>query len=68
LIMMNLIAAAVLAAQPVAPAPAPPQGQHEMQMGGEADHKGMDCCKDCCNDKAAMHEGHGSEHGKPSAH
>lgn len=68
--MMMLIAAAALAAQPAAPAPTAPQAQHDMQMemGKNADHKGMDCCKDCCKDKAAMHEGHGSEHGEHSAH
>ena len=55
--MMTMIAAAVLAAQPVAPAPAAPTAKHDthMQMGEHADHK--DCCKECCKDmegKATM--------------
>jgi hypothetical protein len=66
--MMILLSAAALAAQPTALAPTAPQAQHEMQMGHDADHKGMNCCKDCCKDKAAMHEGHGAEHGEHSAH
>lgn len=43
--MMTLIAAAVLAAQPV------PAGSQP------APHK-ADCCKDCCKDMAKNHEGH----------
>jgi hypothetical protein len=66
--MMNLIAAAVLAAQaPAAPAPAAPQAEHApMQMGQMAEHTDMDCCKKCCEDMAKMHEGH-TEHGKQPA-
>jgi hypothetical protein len=68
--MMILIAAAALAAQPATPAPAAPQTQHDMhmEMGKDADHKGMDCCKGCSKDKAAMHDGHGPERGQHSAH
>ena len=64
--MMTLIAAAALAAQPpAAPAPAAPMTEHQMhmQMGdhaGHADHKGMDCCKHCCDDMDAKHDGHGA--------
>ena len=64
--MITLFAAAALAAQPVAPAPASPQMQHDMhmQMSPSAEHKGMDCCKDM----AAKHEGQGSEHSEHSSH
>lgn len=56
--MMTLIAAAALAVQPAAPAPASPQAQPEvhMQTGQHADHK------DCCKGMDGNHEGHGSEH------
>jgi hypothetical protein len=65
--MITLIAAAALAAQPAAVAPAAPQAQHEMhmQMGQDTDHKGMDCCKECCKDMDAKH---GSEHSEHGAH
>jgi hypothetical protein len=70
--MMTLFAAAALAAQPVTPAPASPQMQHDMHMhmgmDQSAEHKGMDCCKDCCKDMAAKHEGQDSEHSEHSSH
>jgi hypothetical protein len=71
--MITLIAAAALAAQaPVVPAnpPADAHAQHaQMQMSGQSEHQGMDCCKDCCKDMMAkMHEGHGSEHSDHAAH
>ena len=61
--MMTLIAAADLAAQPAAPAPAAPNA-HEMhmKMGEHADHK--HCCKDCCKDMEAKMEGHHAERGQ----
>jgi hypothetical protein len=61
--MLNLVIAAAVATQPVAPAPANPQMQHDrhMQMDQSAEHKGMDCCKDCCKDMA-KHDGHEAEH------
>jgi len=65
--MMNLIAAALAAAQPAASAPANPQGHMPMMEMGKAgqpgEHKAMDCCKDCCKDMAKMHEGHEAEMG-----
>jgi hypothetical protein len=65
--MLTLIAAAAMAAQtPAAPPPADPQGQH-MQMGEHAQHKAMDCCKDCCDDKAAEHDGDEAEHAEHGA-
>ena len=36
-----------------------------MQMGQDMDHKGMDCCKECCKD---MDTKHGSEHSEHGAH
>ena len=60
--MMTLIAAAVAAAQPAAPAPANIHAQHQMQPGKPAEHKGMDCCKDCCKDMAKK------EHGERAGH
>ena len=62
--MMILIAAAAVAAAQPAPAPAAPMaGHHEqMQMGHDADHKDMDCCKGCCKDMAGKHDGHEAEH------
>ena len=60
--MLTLIAAAAMAAQaPAAPPPADAHAQH-MQTGEHAQHKAMDCCKDCCDDKAAKHDGHGADH------
>ena len=61
--MMTLIAAAALAAQaPAAPA-ADPMAQHANHAQHQpADKKGMDCCKDCCTEMAAKHEGHGPDH------
>ena len=63
--MLTLMAATALAAQPVAPAPANPQVQHDMhmQMGQDTGHKGMDCCKDCGKDMDAKHDSQHSEHG-----
>lgn len=63
MMMTLMIAAAAAATQPAAPAPAVPQATHDihMQMGPDADHKGMDCCKDCCKDMTDKHEGH-AEH------
>ena len=69
--MMTLIAAAaVAAAQPAAPAPAAQQAphSHQMQMGQSADHKGMDCCKHCCEDMDAKHDGHGAGEGAHNSH
>jgi len=68
--MITLIAAAAMAAQtPAAPPTADPQAQHmqQMQMGEHAQHKGMDCCKDCCNGKAAKHDGHEAGHAEHGA-
>lgn len=70
--MMTLIvAAAVAATQPAPPASAGPQAQHEMQMQMDqnANKKGMmDCCKECCEHMAKMHEGHGSAHSERGSH
>jgi hypothetical protein len=69
--MMTLIVAAVVAAQPpAAPAPTQPVAQHEMhmQMGEHADHKGMDCCKHCCEDMDAKNDGHGAGEGAHNSH
>ena len=63
--MMTLMLAAALAAQaPAAPAGADPMAQHQMpmQMGESAEHKDMDCCKDCCKHMAARHEGQATDH------
>jgi len=64
--MMTLFAAAALAAQPAPATPAPAQQmpmQHDMQMGQHMDHKGMDCCKECCDHMDAKHDSEHSEHG-----
>jgi hypothetical protein len=54
--MMTLIAAALAAAQPVSAPAADAHAQHEQ---APADHKGMDCCKDCCKEMMdKMHSGH----------
>jgi hypothetical protein len=69
--MMTLIVAAVVAAQPpAAPAPTQPVAQHEMhmQMGEHADHKGMDCCKHCCEDTDAKNDGHGAGEAAHNSH
>jgi hypothetical protein len=69
--MMTLIVAAAVAAQaPAAPAPAQPMAQHEMhmQMGEHADHKGMDCCKHCCEDMDAKNDGHGAGEAAHNSH
>ena len=61
--MITLIFAAAVAAQaPAAPASTEAMAQHEMhmQMGEHADHKGMDCCKHCCEDMDAKNDGDGS--------
>jgi hypothetical protein len=60
--MMTIIAAAALAAQPAAPAPA---AQHDMhtQRGQAADHKDC-CCKECCKDMEGKMKGHHAEHGE----
>lgn len=62
--MMTLIAAAALAAQPAAPAPvAPSEHEMHMKMGEHADHKGMDCCMECCKEmEAKMKNGQSTEH------
>ncbi len=69
--MMTLIAAALVAAQPAAPAPAPANtadhSSHQMAMGQGEQHKGMDCCKDCCKDMAKGHEDKSAEHKGHSA-
>jgi hypothetical protein len=68
--MITLIAAAAMAAQaPAAPPPADAQAQHmqQMQMGEHAQHQGTDCCKDCCDEKAATHDGHGAGHAEHGA-
>ena len=59
-----IVAAAVAAAQPAAPAPADQHAQLA-QQGQPAEHKGVDC-KDCCKDMAAKHEGH-AEHASTAA-
>ena len=59
--MMTLIAAALVAAQPV-----PPANPHaQMAPMQHEQHGGMkkDCCKDCCKDMADKHDGHGAERG-----
>jgi hypothetical protein len=63
--MIMMIAAAVLAAQPTTPAPAAQPMQHDMhmQMGQHMDHKGMDCCKECCEHMDAKHASEHSERG-----
>ena len=69
--MMTLIFAAAVAAQaPAAPASTEAMAQHEMhmQMGEHADHKGMDCCKHCCEDMAAKHDGHGAGEAAHNSH
>ena len=39
------------------------QHHDQMHAGQHADHKkGMDCCKECCKDMAAKHEGHEPDH------
>ena len=60
--MMTLIAAALVAAQPAAarlrsPAEGPDAVHGYEQMDHSGEHKGMDCCKDCCKDMAKEHEG-----------
>ena len=70
---MLIAAAAIAAAQPATPAtPAPtsqsPKHEMNMQMGQEGHHQGMDCCKECCDHMAAMHEGAKSEHPGHDAH
>ena len=60
--MITMIVAAALAAQaPAAPAAADPRAHHEMNMAKGGGHKDMDCCKDCCKDMAKKHEGHGGQ-------
>ena len=68
--MILIIAAAVAAQPPAAPAPARPMAQHEMQMqmGEHADHNGMDCCKHCCEDMDAKHDGHVSGEAAHNSH
>ena len=63
--MLNLIAAALVAAAPVPPAPpADAHAQHEamgdMKPGMPAQMKDDCCCKDMM---AKMHQGHGEEQG-----
>lgn len=70
--IMLIAAAAIAAAQPASPAtPASasqaPKHEMHMKMGGEA-HPGMDCCKECCDHMAAMHDGAKSEHPGHDAH
>lgn len=62
--MITIVAAAALAAQPVAPAPTAATTGHEMHMqaGQAAEHKG--CCKNCCKDMEAKMEGHHPERGE----
>jgi hypothetical protein len=64
--MITLVVAAALAAQsPAAPAADPQHAQH-MQMGPAAEQKDKDCCKDgckCCKDMANKHEGHAERGG-----
>ena len=60
--MLNLVAAALVAAQPVPVADA--HAQHSAMPAATAQHEqheGMkDCCKDCCKDMKG-HEGHMSK-------
>lgn len=67
--MLTLITAAAIAAQaPAAPRPANPQDQMQQpQIGEQAQHQGMDCCKHCCDDMPATHDGHGADHAKHGA-
>ena len=63
--MIIMIAATALAAAPqpsTTPAPAGPMAQHAVHdpIGQHSDAK-EDCCKHCCKDMAAKHEGH-AEH------
>lgn len=76
--MIIMIAAAITAAAPAQPAQ-PHAQQHEMtqhqqmqhqqmqhQQGAQhQQHKGMDCCEECCKDMAE-HKGDGPEHSKHS--
>jgi hypothetical protein len=63
--MITMIAAAVLAAQPTTPAPAAPPMQHDMhmKMDQQMDHKGMNCCKECCDHMNAQHRSEQTDHG-----
>lgn len=70
--MMMMFAAALAAAAPAATAPAQAadaHAQHKAGSTGKAEHKGMDCCKECCKGMAKKHEsrdqhgGHGSHSG-----
>jgi hypothetical protein len=56
--MITLIAAAALAAQN----PAATANHPMMQMAKAHEHQGMDCCRYCCKDMAAKHDGHRSAH------
>lgn len=61
--MINLIAAAALAAQP---APVASADHQHMPMStaqhAQHDSKKMDCCKHCCEDMATKHDSHDSRH------
>jgi len=59
--MITMIAAAVLATQPAAPAPATQHDMH-MQAAHAADHK--DCCEHCCKDMESKMEAHHDERGE----
>ena len=64
--MMNLIAAALVAA---APAPSAPDAHANMAPMQYEQHEAMkDCCKDCCKDMAAKHGDHASEHSEHPQH
>ena len=65
--MITLIAAAAVAAAQPAGSPANPPMQHAMEMGDQhAQHAAKEKC--CCEDMAAKHEGHGTEHSEHGAH
>jgi len=70
--MINLIAAALIAAAPAAPAPVPAQASDahaQHQRGDRHDqHKGMDCCKDCCRHMAKEQDGSAAKHGGHKGH
>lgn len=63
--MITIIAAAVLAVQPTTTVPSaqPMQQDMHMQMGQQVDHKGMDCCKECCDHMDAEHRSGHPQHG-----
>ena len=66
--MMILIAAALAAAAPSAPAQPGDAHAQRHEMGQHEQHNDKDCCKDCCKDMMSkMHEGHGDQAGPQQA-